>query len=163
MKFSNRIKKLVEKVDEADRQEERRTGISDEWREQEQRERDAFLSHAPADLRAAVDAGFSESNPESETFASWLLWPFAKWAPPMADDFVFPRALVEFMLSPPRPIWMGHCCERCGLYVPLYLVPSRDPTPPPADLRVFPTCPACGGKTSFSGSNQSGPKLGEQT
>lgn len=121
------------------------------WREEYRRERDRFLSHIPPDLRTAVDAAFDADATTQEDFTSLMSHPFARWAPPMAADYQFPRALIEWMLNPPRAFWMGHNCERCGLTVPLYTTWANDPDPPPSVV-AFPTCPACGGTTSHKAS-----------
>lgn len=113
------------------------------------RQRDEFLTHIPADLRARVSAAIDSDR--GEGFGSLMSAPFARWAPPVPAGFEFPRALVGWMLNPPRGYWMGHHCERCGLAVPLLATWSNDPGPPPK-LSVFPACPACGGRTTHAAS-----------
>ena len=109
-------------------------------------ERVAFLMMVPEDLRMAV--GIALSDPDGDdALHSWAHAPFARWATPPAG-FEFPRALVEWLLRPPRGWFPGHCCERCGLGVPLLVTWSNDPDPP-SSIAVFPACPACGGKTTF--------------
>ena len=108
---------------------------------------EAFLTLVPADLRERLGARLpGPSGSDTEALASWVAAPFAGWAAPAPSVSVLPRALVAWVLSPPRPFWFGHHCGTCGLAVPLYLVPSGVPNPP-ADPRAFPTCPACGGAT----------------
>ena len=122
----------------------------DEWAallEEYDRRRADFLARIPADLRAAVDAALRAPFATRTAFADLERGPFAPWAPPMPDDFTFPRGMVAWMLDPPRAYWMGHHCGRCGLTVPLFLTWSNDPDPPPTVI-AFPTCPACGGATS---------------
>lgn len=122
-----------------------------------ERQRAAFLVWVPEDLCGAVlerlDGPYAE---DSESYASWSLWPFARWAQEPGPEYRFPRALVEWILDPPRAFWMGHHCGRCGLSVPLYSTHCGDPDPP-KDLRVFPTCPACGGVTSHAASYRPDP------
>lgn len=121
-----------------------------EWAKKRRQERLAFIAHVPPDLRAAVVAVWNDpDHSEGETFSSWVMWPFDH-RQPIPAGFEFPRALVEFMVRPGRPFFMGHHCERCGLSVPIYLL-GADGFPPLSDLKVFPTCPACGGKTSSTG------------
>lgn len=109
-------------------------------------ERVAFLMMVPEDLRMAV--GIALSYGDDDALHSWALWPFARWATVPAG-FQFPRALVEWILRPPRGWFLGHACERCGLAVPLLTTWSNDPDPPPS-IVVFPACPACGGQTSHA-------------
>jgi hypothetical protein len=114
------------------------------------RDRAAFLTHIPADLRPRVSAALANADgPQGESLSSWQLWPFARWAGPVPAGFVFPPAFVAWLLDPPRDFWMGHTCGRCGMSVPLYFTHNNDPDPPPA-LSPFPTCPACGGRTSHA-------------
>jgi hypothetical protein len=108
-------------------------------------ERVAFLMMVPEDLRMAV--GIALSYGDDDSLHSWALWPFARWAT-IPAGFQFPRALVEWLLNPPRGWFLGHNCERCGLGVPLLATWSNDPDPPPS-IVVFPACPACGGKTTY--------------
>jgi hypothetical protein len=107
----------------------------------------AFLMTVPEDLRMRVGIALCDPNGD-DSLHSWALWPFARWATPPAG-FEFPRALVEWVLHPPRGWFLGHACERCGLNVPLLATWSNDPNPPPG-IVVFPACPACGGKTTFT-------------
>ena len=110
----------------------------------------AFLALVPADLRDAVAARLGGPyGPDTEALAGWVSGPFARWAPPRPPGYVLPRALVGWVLAPPRPFWFGHHCGTCGLAVPLFLSPSAVPDPP-ADLRAFPACPACGGATGHA-------------
>ena len=106
----------------------------------------AFLMMVPEDLRMAV--GIHLSHHEDESLHSWALWPFAPWAA-VTPGYQFPRALVEWLLNPPHRWFLGHHCGRCGLGVPLRVLDSRDPNPP-TTLVVFPSCPACGGVTSYA-------------
>jgi hypothetical protein len=78
-------------------------------------------------------------------FCAWMSGPFARWAMPIPDDYVFPRALIEHLVAHPDD-FLGHACERCGL-----CVPSGGGVPP------FPECPACGGRTSSAAVWQKGP------
>jgi hypothetical protein len=110
-------------------------------------QRVAFLKMVPADLRMAVGVALCDPDGD-ESLHSWALWPFARWATPPAG-FEFPRALVEWLLTPPRAWFLGHACGRCGLGVPLLVTWQNDPSPPPS-IVVFPACPACGGPTSFA-------------
>jgi len=107
-------------------------------------ERVAFLMMVPEDLRMAVGIALCD-RVRGEYLADWACWPFAPWATPPAR-FQFPRVLVEWLLKPPRGWFFGHTCGRCGLRVPLLPNDSNDPATPP--IRVFPSCPACGGTTS---------------
>jgi hypothetical protein len=110
----------------------------------------AFLALVPADLRGAVAARLGGPyGPDTEPLADWVAAPFARWAPPPPPGYQLPRALVGWALAPPRPFWFGHHCGTCGLAVPLFLSPSALPDLP-ADLRVFPICPGCGGATSHA-------------
>lgn len=107
-----------------------------------------FWTWVPEDLRAAVAERLNGPYAEDpESYASWALWPFARWAPDPGQEFRFPRALVEWLLDPPHRFWMGHHCGRCGLSVPLHFTSSNG-LDRPTDLRVFPLCPTCGGATS---------------
>jgi len=92
--------------------------------------------------------GIALSYQDDDSLHSWALWPFAPWATVPAG-FQFPRALVEWLLRPPRGWFLGHTCGRCGLKVPLLVTWSNDPGPP-ATIVVCPTCPACGGVTSYA-------------
>jgi hypothetical protein len=116
------------------------------WGEAWRRDVEAFLPHIPADLRDAVRV--ASQGRHADALASWMHSPFAKWAGPLPPDYQFPRALVEWMAGPARNYFMGHACGRCGLSVPLLSTWSNDPDRPAA-LKVFPSCPACGGPTSF--------------
>ena len=107
----------------------------------------AFHNTVPEDLRRRV--GIALSYPDGDdALHSWAGAPFARWAAPPAD-FRFPRALVEWLVSPPRGWFLGRSCEGCGLSVPLLATWSGDPAPP-GSIVVFPACPACGGVTSFA-------------
>jgi hypothetical protein len=117
-----------------------------QWAEDRDRDRRAHLARVPADLRDAVAALLGGPD-EADELSSWVIWPFARWAV-MPAGFVFPRALVEWILHPPRGWYMGRTCGRCGLNVPLLSTWSNDPDPP-GTIVVFPTCPACGGRTSY--------------
>ncbi|MDY3563395.1 hypothetical protein R5W23_004898 [Gemmata sp. JC673] len=118
------------------------------------RDRTAFLALVPEALRERMAARLDEPyGPDSESLASWVGVPFARWAPAPAPQYRLPEALVAWVLDPPRPFWFGHHCGSCGLAVPLVLVPSSDPRPL-ADLRAFPTCPACGGRTSHAANDR---------
>ncbi|HYH64252.1 MAG TPA: hypothetical protein VD866_06100 [Urbifossiella sp.] len=114
----------------------------------------AFLMMVPEDLRMAVGIALCD-RVRGEYLADWACWPFAGWATPPAG-FQFPRALIEWLLNPPHPWFLGHNCERCGLGVPLLALDSRDPAPPPPTIVVFPACPACGGRTTFMGGSEPG-------
>lgn len=114
-------------------------------------ERVAFLMMVPEDLRLAVGVALSVPDGD-ESLHSWALGPFARWATPPAG-FQFPRALVEWLLHPPRDWFLGHACGRCGLGVPLVSTWATDPSPPPS-IVVFPACPACGGRTSSAANHQ---------
>jgi hypothetical protein len=118
------------------------------WGEAWRRDVEAFLPHVPADLRDAVRV--ASRGRHGDAIASWIQLPFARWAGPLPADYRFPRRLVEWMVAPPggRSYFMGTHCGRCGLSVPLITHKSDDPDRP-ADLRAFPSCPACGGPTSF--------------
>ena len=146
MRLSVRVRALERQV--ASHLADDRSSVADEW----DRRREVFLAWVPEDLRGAVtqrlDGPYAENT---ESYASWSLWPFARWAPEPGSEFRFPRVFVEWLLAPPRRFWMGHSCGRCGLSVPLYSTASDDPDPP-KDLRVFPLCPACGGTTSHAAS-----------
>jgi hypothetical protein len=121
------------------------------------RKRAEFLVHVPADLRPAVVAALDDPDPvRNEQLATWQLWPFARWVGPIPAGFVFPPAFVAWLLDPPRGYWMGHHCGRCGMTVPLFNTWSNDPDPPPV-LSPFPTCPACGGRTSHGAHYQPDP------
>jgi hypothetical protein len=117
------------------------------WAEEAAQRRQAHLARIPKDLRPAVAALLADPD-EAEHLSSWVSSPFARWAT-MPDGFVFPRALVEWILHPPRGWYMGRTCGRCGLNVPLLSTWSNDPDPP-SSIVVFPTCPACGGRTSYA-------------
>jgi len=104
----------------------------------------AFLMMVPEDLRMAVGIALCDPNGD-HSLHSWALWPFAPWAT-VPPGFQFPRTLVEWLLKPPRGWFFGHTCGRCGLRVPLLATDPHDPAAPP--VAVFPTCPACGGRTS---------------
>jgi len=110
-------------------------------------ERVAFLTMVPEDLRMAVGIALCDPNGD-DALHSWAAHPFARWATVPAG-FRFPRALVGWLLHPPRGWFPGHACERCGLTVPLLIFDSTDPTSRPS-IVVFPTCPACGGTTSHT-------------
>ncbi len=116
-------------------------------------ERVAFLMMVPENLRMAVGIALCD-RVRGEYLADWACWPFARWATVPAG-FQFPRALVEWLLDPPHPWFLGSNCERCGLGVPLRVTSSNDPSPPPI-LVVFPACPACGGRTSHAAHSQPG-------
>jgi len=113
----------------------------------EHERRVALLMMVPEDLRMAVGIALCDPNGD-DALHSWAAHPFARWAT-MLPGFRFPRALVEWLLHPPRGWFPGHACERCGLKVPLLFFDSTDPTPRPS-IVVFPTCPACGGATSHT-------------
>ncbi len=114
------------------------------------RDRAAFLALVPGHLRGAVASRLDGPyGPDSESLAAWVGAPFARWAPPPAPDYRLPEPLVTWVLDPPFRFWFGHHCGGCGLAVPIYLLPSSDPRPR-ADIRVFPSCPACGGVTSHA-------------
>ena len=118
-------------------------------------ERLAFLMMVPEDLRMAVGIALCD-RVRGEYLADWTCGPFARWATVPAG-FQFPRALVEWLLDPPHPWFLGHNCERCGLGVPLRVTSSNDPVPPPPTIVVFPSCPACGGTTSSAAAFELGP------
>jgi hypothetical protein len=122
------------------------------------RRRDEFLTHVPADLRPAVAAAVDAD--EGEGFVGLMLFPFARWAPPMLAGYELPRRLLEWVLDPPRRYWMGHNCERCGLAVPLLTTWSNDPDPP-SSVVAFPECPACRGRTTHAASYGPADKKGE--
>jgi hypothetical protein len=113
-----------------------------------------FLSRVPADLRAAVASALGREQVEwagEGPFHGLVSDPFARWAPPPPPDFLFPRALIETLLSLPRPVWLGNTCGTCGLCVPIVLTGPSDPSPP-ATVTLFPACPACNGRTSYTAS-----------
>jgi hypothetical protein len=125
------------------------------------RDRATFLARVPADLRPRVAAALADPDPVvNERFSSWQLWPFARWAMPIPDGFVFPGVFVAWLLDPPRPWWMGRNCGRCGMGVPLFSTWGDDPDPPPSVV-AFPACPACGGRTSYAAAFQPDPEGGE--
>ena len=119
------------------------------WQQQSRQERLAFLRRVPADLGPAVDAALDDPD-RGPQFAEWAGNICARWATPPDE---LPRSLVEWTLSANRRWWIGQNCERCGLAVPL-LVTWENDTNPPADIRVFPRCPLCGGTTSFRASRR---------
>ena len=151
MRLSGRIRALERQVSSHSAGE--RSAAVDACRHQ----REVFLTWVPEDLRGAVverlDGPYAENT---ESYASWSSRPFGRWAPVPGPEFRFPRVFVEWLLNPPRSFWMGHTCGRCGLSVPLHSTYSGDPNPP-QDLRVFPTCPACGGVTSHAASYRPDP------
>lgn len=106
------------------------------------------LTHIPDHLQNAVIAKINERTIEGEQLEEWLLEPFRKWAPPMADDYLLPATLIEYLLNPLRDYVIIHNCGTCGLQVPIYSTWTNDPDPPPK-LAIFPECPACGGKTGY--------------
>ncbi|MBA4065918.1 MAG: hypothetical protein C0501_19810 [Isosphaera sp.] len=114
------------------------------------RRRAEILAITPEDLRGAVAAAHDRDvhGPFREFFAVGTGGAFAPWAPSRPAGYLLPRALIEFMLHDDREWWVGHTCGRCGLKVPLLWRSSLDPNPP-AELKVFPDCPACGWKTSY--------------
>lgn len=111
-----------------------------------ERARQDLLARVPADLRGELSAAFADPSRRAD-LTEWAEEPFARWAT-MPEGFAYPRALVEWFLHPPRRWFLGHACGACGLNVLLLSTWSNDPDPP-RDLVVFPTCPACGGRTSF--------------
>lgn len=104
-------------------------------------ERAAFLGHIPADLRAEVAAALSDPD-RAEDLDDWVLHPVATVAP---VPELFPAALVRVMLDDQEASLL-HECERCGLNVPI-----RPGCAQPFKLavRLFPECPACGGRTGW--------------
>jgi hypothetical protein len=145
MKLTNRVDKLAEKVADV-------TGPGSPFEAMiiaDLERRIAFLEHVPTEFHRRVDARFIGGD---EAFAEWRLSPFAKWAT-MPATFMFPAALVEFMLNPPARFFLAHACEQCGLSIPIFTTGYPDT---PKDLTAFPVCPACGGKTSFAATYQTG-------
>ncbi|MFO0936323.1 MAG: hypothetical protein U0798_07420 [Gemmataceae bacterium] len=129
----------------------------DAERQEEEDRLDAMLSLIHDDMIETVVAAM-ENDPEKYCeITKWLSYPFERWVTELPEDFRFPRALVEFILNPPRSYWMGHGCEECGLVVPIISTWDNDPDPP-AKLRVFDDCPACGGMVSYAAGSQKGPK-----
>ena len=126
------LERLAAVPDEADR--------SAEWRDAFRRDLAAFLTHIPEQHRNAVAE--ASATDTTEQFSEWMMSPLALWAMPIPEDYVFPIALVEFMLNPPRDFWMGHHFADCGLTVPVYTTWSNDPCPP-VNLKAFPVCPKC--------------------
>ena len=124
--YARRLREMVEKADQARRD---------------------LLARVPVDLRSELAARFSDPDRRGD-LADWADEPFARWAT-MPADFEYPRALVEWLLRPPRDWFLGHACGRCGLHVPLLATWSNDPDPPKS-IVAFPACPACGGRTSFA-------------
>ena len=120
----------------------------DQWREESERRLAEMLAHIPTDLRDAIEAAFTDPDDSDtrHTISNWMSAPFARWAGPIPEGFVFPESLVIFLLNPPRRIWIGHHCKVCRLTVPIYLTWTNGPDPP-KNLTIFATCPACGGIT----------------
>lgn len=67
----------------------------------------------------------------------------------MAEDYLLPVALIEFLLNPSRDYVIIHDCGVCGLQVPIYSTWTNDPNPP-LNLTIFADCPACEGKTGYA-------------
>jgi hypothetical protein len=101
----------------------------------------AFLEHIPEELVAEVAAALADPDGD-EHLASWVLWPVAQGAELPAT---VPTALVRVMLDHPEASLL-HECERCGLKVPIR--PGLQQPFKPAVV-LFPTCPACGGRTGY--------------
>ena len=145
MSIHSRLLAIERIVSEATECEGRRTQYLEDCR----RDFYKMLAHVPEHLCEAIFDARTRDSGTSHDISEWFNHPFARWAMPMREDYIFPEALVEFILNPPRDIWMGHNCGDCGLTVPLYYTWTNDPDPP-KDLSCFPTCPACGGKTTFA-------------
>lgn len=97
--------------------------------------------HVDEDLQVPVLTMMLDPRHE-DNLCSWLYHPFARWAP-LADDYRFPRALLEFIANPPAMYFFGHNCGTCGLSVPICTFgDTKDASP-------FEVCPACGGETGF--------------
>ena len=100
------------------------------------------LALVPADFTDALAAALTGPySADLEALASWAAAPFAPWARPPAAGAQVPAALVAWVLTPPHRYWVGHYCGACGLAVPVGL---------DRPARPFPTCPACGGATSYA-------------
>lgn len=154
--LGRRVADLARRQAEAAERHAARDAVADAWAA----DRAACLGRVPDDLRAAAGAALADPL-RGEDLADWVLWPFAPWATVPAG-FRFSRALVEWLLHPPRPWFLGHHCGRCGLGVPLLSTWSNDPNPP-TTIVVFPACPACGGKTSYAAHWQKEAVTGECT
>lgn len=144
MTLKSRLSKLEMRASEALRREAGGEGFAERW----WREVGEFLvAHVQEDLRAAAAARITDgSGRGQDTFASWVIHPFAPWAMPLAPDYVFPRAMVEWMLAEREfDWWLGTHCGRCGMAVPTWFATGR----PVPDAPPFPRCPACGGPTSY--------------
>lgn len=126
------------------------------WRERVWAERKAVLSRIDEDLRPAVLAALAEvdrTGIERPAVANWVSHPVSAGHGAELPDR-FPRAFVEFLLTDPDVTFV-HDCGRCGLTVPIGLVRDTRHT---ADvirerggsLVIYPTCPACGGRTGYS-------------
>ena len=136
----------------ADRRERERQ----EWRKRVWAERRDVLSRIDADLHPAVLAALAEMNQtggERPAVADWVSHP-VRAGDGVALPAHVPRAFVEFLLTDPD-VFFGHDCGGCGLSIPIWLVRDTRHT---ADvirehggtLTIFPSCPACGGKTGYN-------------
>lgn len=104
-------------------------------------ERIEFLRRVSADLRAVVAAALADPDRAGD-LGGWVLWPVASGASMPA---AFPAALVRAMLDDPDACPL-HECERCGARVPVRAGCERPFKPA---VTLFPTCPACGGRTGY--------------
>jgi hypothetical protein len=116
------------------------------------RARQDLLARVPRDLRTELAAAFADPDRRHD-LTEWVGEPFARWAT-MPEGFEYPRELVSWLLHPPRDWFMGHACGRCGLNVPLLMTWTNDPDPPPKSIVVFPSCPACGERTSYAANSR---------
>ncbi|MFO0804415.1 MAG: hypothetical protein U0791_14990 [Gemmataceae bacterium] len=140
--WKRRIAILVERLRPAEA-----SHLARRLQEEACRRRAEHLGRVPAKYRPSVEAALGDPV-QADSWSEWIWQPFASWAA-IPSGFSFPGELLAWLLHPPREWFLGHCCGRCGLKVPLILTWHNDPDPPPDGVIVFPQCPSCGGPTSF--------------